>query len=151
VFEYRGTDPADPAICSMRTNRVAGRTLFNIGDADHQLASQVRDGLVDLFPLAVGKSARFSTSASSGGVWSERFSVKRQEKVTVPAGTYDVYVIERTQAALLGNFEMKITYWWATNENIIVKKKVELYRGNGTSHRSYVAEKVVIPGTKGSE
>ena len=99
------------------------------------------DAPAQLWPLQVGKSVTFSYAAY--GPLTVTASVLRTETITVPAGTFYTYVIERR---LHPNSEFRqdiATYWYAPSVGSVVKFAEK--KPVGTSRRPYEMVSIVLP------
>jgi hypothetical protein len=103
-FSFLGRDPTDPETCRWSTAGVAtvSRQLYGVTPADGVLARESRIGLRRLFPAATGKSTTYSVQTSTG-FWNITWCILAEQQITVPAGTFDVWVIENIEEGQLGN------------------------------------------------
>jgi hypothetical protein len=96
---------------------------------------------VDSFwPLQVGKTVTFNVDA--GGPRSVTARVLRTETITVPAGQFYTYVIERRDHGMDGR-ENVATSWYAPSVGSVVK-----FQEQATTHRSrpaYEAKAIILP------
>jgi hypothetical protein len=79
-----------------------------------------------LWPLAVGKETWFVVDGVSAGgypaSWYETYRVVRRERVSVPAGTFDAYVISWKEQGRLGNdYAAGHTFWYAPEVGYFVR------------------------------
>lgn len=79
-----------------------------------------------LWPLSVGKTlaGQFSgVRADSGyqGTWETKVSVDRIERISTKAGTFDSFVITRTEQALSHPYRSTFTNWYAPDVGTVVK------------------------------
>jgi len=86
---------------------------------------QVSKGsLARLWPLKVGTTTTLETSRGPLR-WQWQFRVIDTERVTVPAGEFDTYVVEATQSSLVapagGAATTITTYWYAPSVNAVVR------------------------------
>jgi hypothetical protein len=82
--------------------------------------------LKNLWPLRVGKRTWFTVDGVSGGgyptSWYETYTVAGRQRVRVPAGTFDTYVISWKEQGRLGNeYEADHTFWYAPELGYFVK------------------------------
>jgi uncharacterized caspase-like protein len=82
-------------------------------------------GLDKLWPLKVGNEQKFTISAS-GSFPRERYTVLRRENITVPAGSFDTFVVEweengRTMGYSNSYFGSKRLFWCEPALGLIVK------------------------------
>lgn len=88
--------------------------------------------LGQLFPLQVGKAVTF-TRRWAGEAWRDRIEVLGTERVAVPAGTFDTYVLLR-QSELVGrDWRAEQRIWYAPELGWIVK--FEGYNTAGAGER----------------
>jgi hypothetical protein len=113
---------------------------------DSSWAAGEGERLRDLFPLQVGKEISFTVEgATDGGYpssWDQTYTVTRRERVTVPAGTFDTYVVRwREQGRLTNDWEATHTFWFSPDISYIVK-----FRGaSHTRLKNWQATRVVRP------
>jgi hypothetical protein len=117
-----------PDCSSEAANGTAAVTPFGV----YRSASE--DELRKLWPLQVGKTVSFVNATDTLGHVTESFRVAGHELVTVPAGTYDTFVIKweasstNAYAAIAGYHETA-TFWYAPEIGFIVKIKHHLEGG----------------------
>lgn len=80
--------------------------------------------LSSLFPLAVGKTASLSLTAEAdraGGshVWAFTFEVLRRERIQVPAGSYDTFVVRISQRGQFNNVYHEESAVWLTADRYV--------------------------------
>jgi hypothetical protein len=99
------------------------------------LARKELDGL---WPLRVGNTVSFrvrETISSYGTAAPDRqedFVVNRQERITVPAGTFDTFAVEWTEQETGPNpTGALITQWYAPSLGYVVKSSVQMLNTNG--------------------
>lgn len=108
-------------------NGVAHATAF--GPYASRVAQQA---LRRLWPLRIGKRVSFATEVSFGRVYNERYRVVRHERVTVPAGTFDAFVIDwdATSADQYANgYHETASFWYAPALGYVVKVEHHLLGG----------------------
>lgn len=91
-----------------------------------------------LWPLVVGKkvSARFDGANVSGnnhGSWMFAWTVEKYERITTKAGTFDTFLVTRTQDAIGRSFKEKISLWYAPDLGLVVKQ--EEWTNEGKSNK----------------
>jgi hypothetical protein len=103
-FTHLGRDPADPEVCRWRSSRSETITagIQGLWSSAADTASTHRTGLRRLVPFAVGKESIYQ-SQSNTGAWRNTWRVLAEETITVPAGRFEVWVIERIQEGLFNN------------------------------------------------
>jgi hypothetical protein len=112
-------------------------------DGYSKLARKEMDGL---WPLKVGNIVSFQIS-DSGTVQAsdkyftrdrqESFVVNRQERITVPAGTFDTFAIEWTEQETGANPTGALTTpWYAPSVGYVVKSSVHMLNNNDVSSLS---------------
>lgn len=82
----------------------------------HSWLQQVKPST--LWPLAVGKklSARYdgaNNTGTSDGSWNFTFTVEKYERITTKAGSFDTFLITRTQEGIGRPFKEKWSQWYA--------------------------------------
>lgn len=94
------------------------------------------------WPLQVGKEVTFNYGASSPLHVSAR--VLRTETITVPAGTFYTYVIERRSHPSTSYDEAVATFWYAPSVGTVVKATSYVPLGGG-GIRPFEATQIVLP------
>ena len=88
--------------------------------------------LGQLFPLEVGKSVGF-VRRWGGGAWRDRIEVQGTERVSVPAGTFDTYVLLRRSEQIDSDWRAEQRSWYAPELGWVVK--FEGYNSRGAGER----------------
>ncbi|GAB4376935.1 MAG: hypothetical protein Kow00114_40970 [Kiloniellaceae bacterium] len=88
--------------------------------------------LGQLFPLEVGKAVEF-TRRWAGKAWRDRIEVLGVERVSVPAGSFDTYVLLRRSEQLDGDWRAEQRVWYAPELGWVVK--FEGYNNKGAGER----------------
>jgi hypothetical protein len=118
--------------------------------ASHALLTEPGDGnkyyparnVESLWPLEVGKSTTFNIDGD-GGNRAVNLHVVRTETITVPAGTFYTYVIERRDRSA-GGANGGLTMWYAPSVGAVVKQQE--IPGSGTRGRTpYEATAIAMP------
>jgi hypothetical protein len=114
--------------------------------APYWIESQVDARAVErVWPLSVGKETSYILS-HNGSSWQETMKVVRTERVTVPAGTFDTYVVERHSLGTGSNyFDGTRTYWYAPSVGFMVKFDIKIKAGNATNETPWQASRIVRP------
>jgi hypothetical protein len=86
--------------------------------------------LGQLFPLEVGKAVSF-TRRWAGAAWRDRIEVLGVERVTVPAGTFDTFVLLRSSEQLGSDWRAEQRTWYAPELGWVVKFEGFNTRGGG--------------------
>jgi hypothetical protein len=99
-----------------------------------------------LFPMEVGKQAWFVvegvTADGYGGSWDETYTVVGRERIKVPAGTFDTFVVEWQELGRRGSlWEATHKFWYAPAVGYIVKFRPAWH----TSMKSWEATRVTLP------
>ncbi len=68
--------------------------------------------LAELFPLKVGHGIRF-TRRHRGKTWHDDILVTATERLTVPAGTFDTFIVRRRSELLEGDWWAEQRSWYA--------------------------------------
>jgi hypothetical protein len=90
--------------------------------------SYSRSAVEGLWPLQVGKDETINYSTSGGGT-AIRWRIPRVETVTVPAGTFETYVIERAENSHTYDYQATETSWYSPRVGYFVKFKQDLVTG----------------------
>jgi hypothetical protein len=102
-----------------------------------------RPAVENFWPLQVGRSETYNLNTSQGGR-AITLKVLRTELVTVPAGTFFTYVIERRDRLPQDGTENVATSWYAPSIGTIVKFQEEV--GRPTKPRApYEAVSIRLP------
>jgi hypothetical protein len=120
--------------------------LLLAGDSDW--VEQGGDEIGKLWPLRVGKRqwfvARRLAPEQYYMSWYEIYTVTGRERITVPAGTFDTYVITWEEKGRFENgFEAKSTFWYAPEVGYFVKFRADPALGSG--FRDWHATRIVAP------
>jgi len=104
--------------------------------------------LKDLWPLEIGKTVWFvSNGISSNGypsTWYETYRVVGRERVAVPAGTFDTYVIEWEEQGREGSsYRAANRFWFAPEVGYFVKFRAASVPYN--TLEDWDATRVVVP------
>jgi hypothetical protein len=97
---------------------------FFIPDNPTDPLKVTKGSLARLWPLTVGTATTLETSRGPLR-WQWQFRVVDTERVVVPAGEFDTYVVEATQSTLVapagGAATTITTYWYAPSVNAVVR------------------------------
>src|SRR3546814_14024088 len=74
-----------------------------------------------LFPLQIGKAVSF-TRRWAGEAWRDRIEVLDRERITVPAGTFDTFVLLRVSEQVNGDWRDEQRTWYAPQLGWVVKR-----------------------------
>ena len=88
--------------------------------------------LGELFPLQVGKAVSF-TRRWAGAAWRDRIEVLSREQVSVPAGTFDAFVLLRVSEQADSDWRAEQRTWYAPELGWVVK--FEGYNNKGDGER----------------
>ncbi len=120
------------------TRRDTSRALLTDGFGNGQIYPA---GVVESFwPLQVGKSITFNIDA--GGPRTVNARVLRTETITVPAGTFYTYVIERRDHGMDGK-ENIADMWYAPSVGTVVKFQEQAF--SRRARPAYEAKAIVLP------
>lgn len=86
--------------------------------------------LGQLFPLQVGKAVEF-TRNWAGEAWRDRIEVTGSERVTVPAGTFETYLLLRRSEQIGSDWRAEQRTWYAPELGWVVKFEGYNNRGGG--------------------
>jgi len=81
-----------------------------------------RQSVEQLWPLAVGKRVSYSVDTDRG-TRDDVIRVLRTEVITVPAGTFYTYVVERRERPPLTPAERVATMWYAPSVGAVIKQE----------------------------
>jgi hypothetical protein len=98
----------------------------------------IDQGAVDvLWPLATGKSVSVA-SRNEQRSWLLNFRVVGPERIAVPAGSFDTWLIEVEEAALSHVYRGIYRCWYAPEVGFIVKRTIDIKEGDGASSKAEV-------------
>jgi hypothetical protein len=114
-------------------NDVAGgggfTTLHALVQRQPEASTSYNRGAVErLWPLQVGKEANLSVVTQGGGRAID-YKVVRTEAVTVPAGTFQTYLIEKRERTSDNEYEARERMWYAPQIGYFAKYEQDLIRG----------------------
>jgi hypothetical protein len=143
VTHFLGAVPGDPEIC--RFSSTAGppeappvTALYGLWNANSEQAAEARAALRTLFPPASGKSAHFDVPSISEFVWRITYTVKGRQTLAVPAGRFEVWLIEYEQRGVVGNtFLGRQTFALADN-GMIIRREGTVVRGRAPAGSGFV-------------
>lgn len=139
-FTFLGRDPADPELCMWTVTGGRGVTrafygLWPTGDTQEFH----RAGLRRMQPLAVGRETSYQSRAQNSA-WQHTWRVIGQERITVPAGAFDVWVVERIEQGMFNNgFRGEQIYYVDQQTGAVVKLLSRVVRGDGGYNASWEA------------
>lgn len=84
----------------------------------------------DLWPLKVGKKTYSTIDHEAHRGWRHRLEVVRREEITVPAGTFDTYVVRVRERSIAREYEAVVTYWYAPKVRAPIKREIKEIRGD---------------------
>jgi hypothetical protein len=85
-----------------------------------------------LWPLEIGKTA-ISETRRNEFRWAINLRVKGREKVTVPAGTFDAWIIELEETAATHDYKVSFDCWYAPDVGFAVKRRHRILVGRTAS------------------
>jgi hypothetical protein len=114
-----------------------------LAGADASWAGFIENHVEQIWPLQIGKEINFTfrgrSSRVAGGLdadapfwYVEKIVVARKERLTVPAGTFDTWVIEDHQDVARGRVVAIRTYWYAPEVGFAIKYSYHIAQGIGT-------------------
>ena len=133
VFSFLGRHPSDPESCRWNTQGVNRVTSFlhSLISSETETSPLYRVGLRPLFPLATGKSVTFTVQRSAG-IWRNTYRVLGEQRLSVPAGTFDVWLVERIEEGMFGNtYRGENIFFIEKDTGLIVKVTSSVVRGQG--------------------
>lgn len=122
ILTTEGVDGVDLITTDARHHRVIHPGAFFEPNGDTKYD---RRAVERLWPLEVGKRVRFVETAGSQR-WVDVIDVARVETVTVPAGDFRAFVVERSVQSMAPGPRSVVTYkyWYAPDAGAIVKFEV---------------------------
>jgi TIR domain len=81
-----------------------------------------------IWPLAAGKQVVFVATRGDKS-WRNTIRVLHRETISIPAGTFETYVVEREERGLTHHFDGVYTYWFAPSVGMIVKSSLRVVEG----------------------
>jgi hypothetical protein len=141
VLTTEGVDGVDVVTVDERHHRVIRPAAFF---EPREGAQYDRRAVERFWPIQLGKQVRFVESAGNER-WLHVMTAVRVETVSVPAGVFRTFVVERTMQRM-GEGPRSIasyTYWYAPKAGAIVK--TELRPGNGRAAITEEADVIGYP------
>jgi hypothetical protein len=124
----------DATLRILRTGRTIGvhAQVFS-GPSVGNVLQYDRRTVEGLWPLSVGKTVDVNASRENQ-VWHVEFKVLRTERVNVPAGTFDTFVIQQRERGIGGNsYRGTTTRWYAPTLGVPVKYEQVIESQNNTT------------------
>ncbi|NKE45152.1 hypothetical protein HB662_10205 [Roseomonas frigidaquae] len=138
-FTYLGRDPSDAEFCVWRARDRLGRDLHNLRPVPAGTEAFHRAGVRQMLPLSVGRVAQYQ-SRSSDGAWNHTIRVVSADTVTVPAGRFDVWVVERIEEGTFNNgYRGEQVFYFERGTGVLVKQVSRLVRGTGSPGSTWEA------------
>lgn len=109
--------------------------------------NEVRQALNSFWPLTVGKTVSVDDTLGSNA-WTNTFTVVGRQSLSVPAGTFDVFVVNYRYAGVLGTAKgdaAMITLYVAPKLGYFVKRDFQRLAGNPQVSPSWEATTVTPP------
>lgn len=127
-----------------------------------------KNNLDALWPLRVGNRVEYDvvdttpvqpTDRFSQRHYHEKFDVLRQERISVPAGTFDAFVVEWNETEIGRSHDTavaKVTLWYAPEVGYFVKSDADIQNANASdpfaatqyADMTYQAAEIVMPSGK---
>ena len=124
-----------------------------------------KSNLDPLWPLRVGNRVEYDivdttpvqpTDRFAQRHYHETFEVLRQERITVPAGTFDTFVVQREEKEIGRHHDSnvaKVTLWYAPQVGCVVKSGAQVINANATDpyvvaqyeKMNYEAAEIALP------
>lgn len=143
VTHFLGAAQGDPEVCRFSSSAEPpgappATALYGLWNANSEQAAQARTALRTLFPPAVGKSAHFDVPSINEFVWRISYTMKGRQTLTVPAGRFEVWLIEYEQRGVVGNtFLGRQTFALADN-GMIIRREGTVVRGRAPAGSGFV-------------
>ncbi len=114
TYRVESVNGFDAVMRNLRTgNRFGVHALVLAGSSVGNVLQYDRAAPESLWPLSVGKSTSFDAHREHQ-VWQVEVSVTGTERVVVPAGTFDTFVIQKRERGIGHNsYRGTTTYWYA--------------------------------------
>ncbi len=85
-----------------------------------------------LWPLELGKSVSYEVESGERR-WSKSLRVAKREKITLPAGTFDTWVIEDNEKGISHDSQSVFQCWYAPEVGFVVRRRHEVKGGTGAT------------------
>jgi hypothetical protein len=120
---------ADP-ICNYQGARGLTYTTWRvIWSSSSKLVKKYSSELSRLWPLKVGKEETVSWG-DGGPVWTFTYKVLREEKIQIPAGQFDTFVLEVEERALGNNWHRSYDrFWYSPEVGFFIKREYRVESG----------------------
>jgi len=153
TITHRGADPSDAALCRFvsSSNAVAVGELWNFWSVPGNELDQKRAVLAELWPAHVGRSVDRTLSLKESGtnivtLYREQWTVKGIEPLTIPAGTFQTLVFERTQTGQGSNtYQGSWRYHYDVATRALLKRSYTHLRGKPPSNQDWEASELIRP------
>lgn len=133
TFRVESVNGFDAVLRNMRTGRTFGvhAQIFAGGTVGNVLQYD-RAAVEALWPLSVGKTVSVDAHRENQ-VWNVEIKVVRVERITVPAGTFDTFVIEQRERGTGHNtYRGTTTRWYVPELGTPVKYELVVESQNNT-------------------
>ncbi|WP_137126579.1 DUF3108 domain-containing protein [Roseomonas sp. HF4] len=146
-FAFLGRDPDDAEVCMWTTTsgRGVSRQVRGLWSATAETSRFHREGLRQLFPLGPSKTASY-TSATNRGFWRYNWRVLGEQRVTVPAGEFDVWVLEFSEDSVNNLFRGERIFYVDKATHTPVRVDSRVVRGMSSYTPSWQAVTFTRPG-----
>jgi hypothetical protein len=142
VYHYEGTTNTITAVDGLRTHFVDGqgrqgsRLALFIADDPREPAEVAADQLSAIWPLEVGKESVITVNRGPE-IWEWEVRVSKIETITVPAGTFETYVVQAVEAPQLvrspdQTSTASYTWWYAPEVEAVVRFRTTYLGGPAT-------------------
>jgi hypothetical protein len=150
VRRYMGSVPNDPENCLMQQPGFQAPTelLYAVFAGAAAEAADMRPVLRGFFPLSPGKRVEH-TLRTQRGQWRIFLHAVGQERLTVPAGSFDTWLVEiREQGFGAGQSDIIRRTWFDAASWVAVKQTYQVIRPvNATLPRDWEALSIARPGS----
>lgn len=150
---FDGADPADPMVClATNPNGTTARRVGNLQEVPAGQFAAVRDGLAQVFPLAPGRTARFSyfqgymNDPTKTGQFRETWTTVGPETLQVGGKPVETVVVTREleDSQPYGSVGIRWKLWYARDSGVWVKGEPTVLRGDATV-RPFAATSIAVP------
>lgn len=137
---------ADGPICKTKINGRPSDLILGLWGAESSSARDATKALQAL-DLKSNRRYRFQQNGSTecpNCTWVNTVSVERTERIEVPAGAFDTYLIRWNHTNFRG-YEHNVWIWYSPDVGYTVKRQLEFLRGNASNQQSWEATEVKLP------
>ncbi|WP_372622871.1 hypothetical protein [Falsiroseomonas sp.] len=149
-LHYQRSEPGRPCVVSFGGNH-GFLDVLGLRSLSQEHAARIGAAMSQLFPLDVGKRSSVLLAGegnrSGNSAWLFQFEVLRRERVSVPAGSYDAFVVKLTESGISDNMALVERAAWIVPDSFHpVRVTHRLTRGLDAGNVDWEATRIVRGG-----